>query len=78
MFDLPKTYIEPTKMTKSTKSDIFDEDLDIVLQMADEGKSDDEIIKWIESQESSEQIFDFFNTVMQGYSVKHDENNENL
>ena len=65
-------------MTKSTKSDIFDEDLDIVLQMADEGKSDDEIIKWIESQESSEQIFDFFNTVMQGYSVKHDENNENL
>ena len=78
MFDLPKTCIEPTKMTKSTKSDISDEDLDIVLQMADEGKSDDEIIKWIESQESSEQIFDFFNTVMQGYSVKHDENNENI
>jgi hypothetical protein len=65
-------------MTKSTKSDISDKDLDTVLQMADEGKSDDEIIKWIESQESSEQIFDFFNTVIQGYSVKHDENNENL
>ena len=50
--------------------DITDEQLTKISEMMDGDKSEKEIIAWVESQENSEQIFEWFNKFMQGYAVE--------
>lgn len=46
----------------------IDKALETIFLMIEQDKPESEIIKWVESNQNSTQIFDWFNKFMRGYT----------
>ena len=50
--------------------EITDKQIEQITQMSDNGETESKIIDWIDSQENAQDIYDWFNQVMQGYATE--------